>query len=96
MKLTRELTVKNQAGFHLRVASMISKLAMNVQSEVFLTFGSYKADCKSCFDLLAVMAPCGSVLTLDVEGDDAIEIADTITDMFEKKFFEDEFAPQET
>lgn len=93
-KITKELLVANKAGFHLRVASMISKAAMEYSSDVYLTNGSYRADCKSCLDLLAVMAPAGTVLTLDIEGEDAEQIASIITNMFQTKFGEDEFAPE--
>ena len=93
MKVTRDLVVTNSAGFHLRVASMISKAASAYDStDISLAHGSYKADCKSCLDLLAIMAPCDTKLTLEVDGDKADEIADMITDMFKNKFWEDEFA----
>lgn len=92
-KISRTLLVTNKAGFHLRVASMISQTAMKYQSDVSLTKGSYRADCKSCLDLLAVMAPTGTPLTLCAEGPDASEIAGIITEMFRTKFGEDEFAP---
>lgn len=92
MKVTRNLVVSNSAGFHLRVASMISKAVSAYEADIFLAHGSYKADCKSCLDLLAIMAPCDTKLTLEVEGDQAEEIADMIADMFKNKFWEDEFA----
>lgn len=94
-KISRKLLVTNKAGFHLRVASMISQAAMRSDSEVSLTNGTYHADCKSCLDLLAVMAPEGTTLTLCTEGPDALKIADIITEMFRTKFGEDEFAPPE-
>lgn len=93
MKLTRDLRVTNKAGFHLRVASMISKATRNDACNIFLTHKSYKADCKSCLDLLAIMAPCGAELTLEVEGEHPEQIANLLTEMFEKKFWEDEFSP---
>ncbi len=102
MKISRDLTVKNQAGFHLRVASMICKKVQNVNNdgkafdgEVFLINGPYRADCSSCLDLLALMAPVNTKLVLEVEGSDegeTTQMADIITQMFETKFGEDEFA----
>ena len=95
MKLTRELEVINKAGLHLRVASMITKAAKNCDCDVFLANQNYKANCKSCMDLLAIMAPCGTTLTLEVEGEQAEKVADIFTQMFVTKFGEDEFSPEE-
>lgn len=102
MKISRDLIVKNQAGFHLRVASMICKKVQNFDNnglafdgEVFLVNGPYRADCSSCLDLLALMAPVDTKIILEVEGDDEENVkimADSITQMFETKFGEDEFA----
>lgn len=71
---------------------MISKTACGAKSEVSLANGSYRADCKSCLDLLALMAPKGTVLTLIVEGEDAEATAAAIESMFRTKFGEDEYA----
>lgn len=93
-KISRKLTVANEAGFHLRVASMISQAAMKYDDEIFLANGRYKADCKSCLDLLSVMAPRGTILQLEVEGTHAEEIVKLFTEMFRTKFGEDEFASE--
>ncbi|MDO5581925.1 MAG: HPr family phosphocarrier protein [Planctomycetia bacterium] len=96
MKISKKLTVKNKAGFHLRVASMICKKTASFNGEVCLIKGPYRADCKSCLDLLAIMAPMGVELTLEVDGSDENEtnsLVNAITEMFNTKFGEDEFAP---
>lgn len=91
-EVTKTLRVENKAGFHLRVASMISKAACAAKSEVTLANGSYRADCKSCLDLLALMAPRGTILTLVTSGEDAESVAEAIESMFRTKFGEDEYA----
>jgi len=91
-KIIKTLRVENKAGFHLRVASMISQTALNAASDVLLKNASYEADCKSCLDLLALMAPQGTELTLTVDGEDAVEVADQMEQIFRTKFGEDEFA----
>lgn len=91
--VSRELLVSNKAGFHLRVASLICQTAGKFASDLYLINGSYRADCKSCLDLLALMAPCGTVLTLNADGPDAAQAADAFEELFRIKFQEDEFAP---
>jgi phosphocarrier protein NPr len=92
MILSKELTVANKAGFHVRVASMICKTAMKYEAKISLAKGAYVADCKSCLDLLTLMAPCGERLTLVVDGEDAEDALSAIELLFERKFYEDEFA----
>ncbi len=95
MCLSKELTVENKAGFHVRVASLICKTAMKYEAKISLVKGAYSADCKSCLDLLTLMAPCGERLTLRVDGPDAEEALGAIQLLFERKFYEDEFADAE-
>ncbi len=92
--ITKELTVLNAAGFHVRDASLVCKTAMKFAAKSVLSKGGYEADCKSCLDLLSLMAPQGSVLTLQVDGEDAQEACDSIESLFKHKFYEDEFADQ--
>ncbi|MBQ9874544.1 MAG: HPr family phosphocarrier protein [Thermoguttaceae bacterium] len=90
--VTKELTVLNQAGFHVRNASAVCKLAMKYSSKLSLSKGGYAADCKSCLDLLSLMAPQGTKLILAADGEDEQAATDSIADLFEHKFYEDEFA----
>ena len=90
--ITKELTILNNAGFHVRDASLVCKTAMKFSSNLTLSKGGHKADCKSCLDLLSLMAPQGTDLTLSAEGDDAEEAVAALQELFEHKFYEDEFA----
>ncbi|MBQ4195860.1 MAG: HPr family phosphocarrier protein, partial [Thermoguttaceae bacterium] len=93
--ITKELTVQNVAGFHVRDASLVCKTAMKFSSNVYLSNGGYSADCKSCLDLLTLMAPQGTVLTITAEGEDSKAAVDAIETLFNHKFYEDEFAAME-
>ena len=57
--------------------------------------GGYSADCKSCLDLLTLMAPQGTVLTITADGEDSKAAVDAIETLFNHKFYEDEFAAME-
>lgn len=91
--LKKDLIVENASGFHVRVASLVCKEAMKHPSATIrLAKGGYEADCKNCLDLLSLMAPKGTLLTLSVDGDDEQGACDAIVSLFEHKFYEDEFA----
>ncbi len=89
--LTKDLVVENTSGFHVRVASLVCKEAMKYSAAVRLAKHGYEADCKSCLDLLSLMAPQGQVLTLSADGEDEQQAFDAIVSLFEHKFYEDEF-----
>ena len=89
---TKELLVDNSSGFHVRVATLVCKEAMKHKATIRLGKGGYDVDCKSCLDLLTLMAPKGTVLTLTVDGEGGKEAFDAIVSLFEQKFYEDEFA----
>ncbi len=91
--IQKDLTVQNEAGFHVRVATLVCKTSMKFESKITLSkSGGYPADCKSCIDLLTLMAPRGETLRLDVDGPDAESAVAAIETLFERKFYEDEFA----
>lgn len=93
--IEEHLTVANEAGFHVRPATLICKAAMRYQSNITLRKGSEEADCKSCLDLLALMAPLGTELVLRADGEDEKQAFDAIRELFDKKFYEDEFASED-
>lgn len=87
--IRKELIVENESGFHVRVASMVCKEALKYISSLTLTKNGATADCKSCLDLLTLMAPKGTILTLSVDGDDEEQAFAAVVDLFDKKFYED-------
>ena len=58
-------------GLHVRPATAFAKLLRGLKCSVTLTNGDRRADGRSAFDLLGLLAPPGTELTLEVEGEDA-------------------------
>jgi phosphotransferase system HPr (HPr) family protein len=81
-KVTRSLIVTDPAGVHVRTASAIQAITRRSQSEVTIVSAYHKAKGTDIWDLLALAAPCGSTITLEVEGPDAAEILDTLEPIF--------------
>ncbi|MCF0233974.1 MAG: HPr family phosphocarrier protein, partial [Thermoguttaceae bacterium] len=90
MQITKELTLINKEGFHVRPASLVCAIVSKSKSEASLKKGGYEADCKSCLDLMALVGEKGDVLTLSVTGEDAETVAAAIEDLFNRKFEEEE------
>jgi phosphotransferase system HPr (HPr) family protein len=81
-KVTRSLIVTDPAGVHVRTASAIQAIARRSQSEVNVISAYHKAKGTDIWDLLALAAPCGSTITLEVDGPDALEVLDALEPIF--------------
>jgi phosphotransferase system HPr (HPr) family protein len=68
-------------GLHMRPAMAIAKLARGLRCTVTVIFGEKKADGRSPTDLLMLLAPPGSELTLEVDGEDADLIVQPLVDI---------------
>ena len=88
--LFRELSVQNQSGIHARVSTMIALQCKNFVSDIRLRNEKGIADCRSVLDLLSLGAGYGTTVRLEVVGDDADEVVDVLTALFEARFNEDE------
>ena len=89
-KCARELVVLNRSGLHARVSVMIAQRCKDFVSDVRLYKGRVVADCRSVLDILSLGASIGTKLRLEAVGEDAEDIVNLISDMFEARFNEDE------
>ena len=90
MMLTKELVVQNRSGIHARVSTMIAQRCRGYTSEVRLYKGNVVADCRSVLDLLSLGAGNGTKLRLEAVGEDAAEVVEVMTALFDIRFNEDE------
>lgn len=88
-----EVKILNRLGLHARPAALIAQAASRFAAEISLTpEGGAAADAKSILSLLMLGAPCGTVLKLAVNGDDAeveASAVQTISGLFASKFDEE-------
>jgi phosphocarrier protein len=87
--IEREVTIRNRAGLHTRPASMLVKTASQFDSDVYLRRDNYEINGKSVIGVMTLAAEKGATLTLLVEGDDELEAADALTELFEDGFGEE-------
>ena len=91
-KLTKEVTVSNQAGIHLRVSRLLSSEASRFHSSVRLRKGNATANVRSMLETLSLGAMPGESLRLEVEGDDEKDVQDAldaVVALFRAKFHEE-------
>lgn len=88
MKISRKVKVKNASGLHTRPASYIVQILQGSVSSVHFTCRKEKVNAKSIMSLLTLAASKNSLITIDVEGEDAESIIGKLVEAFEKQFWE--------
>ncbi len=81
-KVTRSLVVTDPSGVHVRTALAIQSITRRSQSEVQVISDYHRADGKSVLDMMALAAPCGSTITMEADGPDAMEVLDALEPIF--------------
>lgn len=88
--LRGSVNVVNHLGLHARAAAQLVRLAARFKSSIVIRredSGGF-ANAKSILSVLALAAPYGAVLEIEVDGDDENEALDAITSMFGSGFGE--------
>ncbi|MEM7768437.1 MAG: HPr family phosphocarrier protein [Pseudomonadota bacterium] len=86
--VSRSVTVVNRKGLHARPSGMISRLVCDYSAKVTVSHGGHSADARSIMDLLFLIAPVGSALTVEAEGPDASRAVEAIVDLVASGFGE--------
>ena len=87
--LTREVTVLNRYGIHARPAALLVKAATRFSCEILIEKNGIKVNAKSIMGLLTLEGNHGAKLRLHASGAQADEALAVLTELFERKFFED-------
>jgi len=77
------VTVSWKHGMHLRNAARVVTRAKSFRSSIFLKVNERVTDARSIFGVLLLCATLGSVVDLEVSGDDEDAALATITSVFE-------------
>jgi len=85
-----ELELVNRLGLHARAASKLVQAASAFDSQIWLTHRNKRVNAKSIMGVLLLAAPCGSRITLEVEGRDEDEACRTIAELVAERFGEAE------
>ena len=84
-----QITVKNKLGLHARPSALLAKTAGLFRSSITITHGKRAVDAKSILGLMTMALPFGSELTLNVDGPDEKAALESIIELFDKRFGEE-------
>ena len=71
MTITKELTLVNKYGMHVRPAGALAKACQKFACDVTVSNAGVSVSGKSVLGLMTLEAPVGTVLTVTATGDDA-------------------------
>jgi len=84
----REITITNELGLHIRPAASIAKLAQKAFFCIWIEKEDQKADAKSISDILTLLCPKGTKITLYIEDESDIRILNEIIKLIINGFWE--------
>ncbi|GLI04532.1 hypothetical protein YDYSG_05620 [Paenibacillus tyrfis] len=90
--ITKEVTIRNASGFHIRPAQLFTEKATTFESKITVNFhkesGTAEADGKSILGLMTLGLEKGSVVTLSADGPDEREALESLVELVESGFGE--------
>ena len=85
----KKAKVVNKLGLHARPAMQIVQTAGKYQSQVFIEKDGNRVEASSILDLLILVAPPGTELTIIAEGPDEEEAVEAVVRLIESGFGEE-------
>jgi len=84
--LTREFTLLNKYGMHVRPAGLFAKLASHYDADVQVEKDGNVVSGKSIMALMTLEATCGTVLRVTATGPQAAAVLDELGALIARKF----------
>ena len=85
-KITREMTLVNKYGMHVRPAGLFVKMASRYDAEIEVEKDGNVVSGKSIMALITLEATCGTVLKVTACCPQAKEALDNLEDLVARKF----------
>ena len=86
MTITKELTLVNKYGMHVRPAGALAKACQKYACDVTVSNAGTSVSGKSVLGLMTLEAPVGTVLTVTAAGDDADRAMSEIEELVRNHF----------
>ncbi len=85
----KKVTVVNRLGIHARPAMKISETARKFKSAIYIEKDGQRVDARSIIDILILVSPPDTELTIVAEGPDEVEAVEAIVRLVEEGFGEE-------
>jgi len=88
-RIEKDFRITNRLGLHARAASRFVQISNKFDSEIFIAKDGQEVNGKSIMGILILAAACGSVVTIRAEGGDARSAVDSLGNLIERGFDEE-------
>ena len=88
--IKQNITIINKLGLHARAASKLVNCASQFESEVFIGRNGNRVNAKSIMGVMMLAASKGVELELEIDGNDEQICQQTVVDLINNRFGEDE------
>jgi len=88
--LSQEITIINVLGLHARAAAKFAAMANRFTSDISVKRGDRGVNGKSIMGLMMLAASKGTIITLEIDGNDEVEMCQALVALIENRFEEDE------
>ena len=85
-KLTKEMTLQNKYGMHVRPAGLFAKIASRFNADVEVEKDGYVVSGKSIMALMTLEAVCGTKLVVTATGPQAAEVLEELEALVARRF----------
>ncbi|MBX9621865.1 MAG: HPr family phosphocarrier protein [Alphaproteobacteria bacterium] len=86
-----EVLIQNRKGLHARASAQIVKIAESFEAETYICYGERRVPAESIMGLLMLGAGQGSLIVIEAEGNEAKKAVDSLVQLIEDKFGEDQW-----
>ena len=84
----RVATIKNELGLHARAAAQFVQTANKFRADITVSKDGEAVNGKSILSLMMLAAPIGSEILLKAEGEDALDMLESLLRLIENRFGE--------
>ncbi|MFC1824027.1 HPr family phosphocarrier protein [Thermodesulfobacteriota bacterium] len=88
MELIKTFRIGNNLGLHARTAAKIVEVVGQYRSQLVLMKGEKEVDGSNILSIITLACPKGSEIRARIVGEDARQLMDTLSDLFENNFGE--------
>ena len=87
--VSKEFTIKNKMGFHMRPANVFVTEMTKFSSDINIIFNGKTINGKSIMNIMAACIKCGSTITVECNGADENEMLNAASSLIENGFGEE-------
>ncbi len=87
--VSKEFTLKNKMGFHMRPANVFVTEMTKFSSDINIIFNGKTINGKSIMNIMAACIKCGSTITVECSGADENEMLNAASALIEDGFGEE-------